>query len=145
VLQLWSELDDVGNDSEEEGEEEEEDGSDGLAAFMKAFMVSAGFCCEGGRHGFIMNAGFACVACVGRCGQREVQPSLLMLLLLLEPPPPASLLLLLLSACCCYLPAAAAAAATAAASQGKFLGTQHSSQMHAILNSHLKAVDKSLK
>jgi hypothetical protein len=44
-LQLWSELDDVGNESEDEGEEEEEDGSDGLAAFMKAFMVSASRCC----------------------------------------------------------------------------------------------------
>lgn len=39
--QLWSELDDVGNESEAEGEDEDEDGSDGLAAFMKAFMVSA--------------------------------------------------------------------------------------------------------
>jgi hypothetical protein len=29
--------------------------------------------------------------------------------------------------------------------QGKFLGTQHSAQMHAILSSHLKAVDKALK
>ncbi|WIA20642.1 hypothetical protein OEZ85_005022 [Tetradesmus obliquus] len=37
-IELWSELDDVGNESEEEGEDEDEDGSDGLAAFMKAFM-----------------------------------------------------------------------------------------------------------
>ncbi|KAF6259184.1 hypothetical protein COO60DRAFT_1626155 [Scenedesmus sp. NREL 46B-D3] len=65
-IELWSELDDVGNESEAEGEDEDEDGSDGLAAFMKAFM-------------------------------------------------------------------------------GKFLSTQHSAQMHAILSSHLKAVDKALK